>query len=65
MLFRSRDRRGALGSAEVERTTDEAERLGVSGTPTFAIKGPSTDGLELLGTPSSPEEVEAAIDQAG
>jgi protein-disulfide isomerase len=49
---------------EVESTTEEAQELGLTGTPTFAIKGPNTDGLELLGTPSSTEALEEAIDQA-
>jgi protein-disulfide isomerase len=57
------DRESAIG--EVDRTTEEAEALGVSGTPTFAIKGPKTNGLELIGTPSSPGEAEEAIEQAG
>ena len=34
------------------------------GTPSFAIKGPETNGLELLGNPGSAEEIEAAIDSA-
>jgi protein-disulfide isomerase len=47
---------------EVSATTAEAGRLGLTGTPSFALKGP--EGLKLLGTPSTPEEVEEAIDQA-
>jgi protein-disulfide isomerase len=42
----------------------EAERLGFGGTPSFAVEGPSTDGLKTLGTPSSAGELESAIDDA-
>jgi len=50
--------------AKVEATTAEAQRLGFEGTPSFAIKGPKTDGLEVLGTPESTEALEEAIDKA-
>lgn len=58
------DRKGTKFTGEVAATTEEAQRLGFTGTPSFAIKGPSTNGLELLGTPSAPEEVEEEIDKA-
>jgi protein-disulfide isomerase len=35
-------------SAEVEATTAEAQELGFTGTPSLAIKGPGTDGLEPI-----------------
>ena len=38
------------------RPPPEAERLGFTGTPSFAVKGPSTNGLELLGTPARPRK---------
>lgn len=50
---------------EVEKTTQEAKNLGFDGTPSFAIKGPNTEGLELLGTPGSTGDIEAAIEEAG
>lgn len=49
---------------EVERTTEQAETLGLTGTPSLAIKGPSTTGLELLSSPSSPEGLEELVEQA-
>ncbi len=58
------DRKGTKFTDQVTATTEEAQRLGFTGTPSFAIKGPSTNGLELLGTPSAPEEVEEEIDKA-
>jgi protein-disulfide isomerase len=60
----NRDRKSAQYTGEVERTTAEAERLGLTGTPTFAIAGPNSDGYEILGMPGSVEELEAAIDRA-
>lgn len=47
-------------------TTESAEdTLGFHATPSFAIEGPNTNGLELLNTPESTEEFEEAIAQAG
>jgi len=57
-------RRSKALIAEVEATTEEAERLGFSGTPSFAIKGPQSNGLEPLGTPGSTEAIEEAIEEA-
>lgn len=50
---------------EVERTSAEAEQLGFSGTPSFAVEGPGTAGLEAIGTPGSAAALETAIDEAG
>ncbi len=52
-------------TAEVEETTAEAQRLGFDGTPSIAIKGPATDGLEAIETPGSTGDLEAAIEEAG
>ena len=60
----NRDRRSAAAKNEVKRTTGEAERLGFGGTPSFAIEGPGTNGLEPLGTLGSLGEFEEAIDAA-
>ncbi|HST68598.1 MAG TPA: thioredoxin domain-containing protein [Solirubrobacterales bacterium] len=54
----------ALKTAEVEETTAEAQQLGIEGTPTFAIRGPKTDGLEVIGTPDSTSALEEAIEGA-
>jgi protein-disulfide isomerase len=61
------DRNSKAIVGQVSRTTAEAQRFGFSGTPSFAIEGPSTSGLEPLGTAStgSASGLEAAIDQAG
>ena len=59
------DRESSKVKGEVKATTEEAARLGFNSTPSFAIKGPGTNGLELLGNLGSTEEIEAAIEAAG
>jgi protein-disulfide isomerase len=48
---------------EAERTSEQAQTLGFEGTPSFAIKGPNSNGLELLGTPESVGELEEEIEK--
>lgn len=60
----NKDRNSAKFEEEVEATNEEAERLGLTGTPSLAIKGPSTDGTELLGAPGSGEALEALVEEA-
>jgi protein-disulfide isomerase len=59
------DRKSKRALAEVAATTAEAERLSFTGTPSFAVKGPATTGLETLGTPGSAGDLESAISNAG
>ena len=49
---------------QVEDTTASAEKIGFTGTPSFSIEGPKSNGLELLGTPGSTEAIEEAIEEA-
>lgn len=58
------DRKGPEFTKAVEKTTEEAQKFGFAGTPSFAVKGPSSNGTELLGTPESPEEIEEQMQQA-
>jgi protein-disulfide isomerase len=51
-------------AAKVEETSTEAEELGLQGTPTFALRGPQTDGIEVIGTPGSTGDLEEAIKEA-
>jgi protein-disulfide isomerase len=60
----NRERRSSKLVGEVKKTTREAEDLGFSGTPSFAVEGRSGK-LETLGFPESPGELESAIDSAG
>jgi protein-disulfide isomerase len=59
------DRKSERTLAQVAATTAEAERLGFSSTPSFAVKGPGTTGVETLGTPDSAGDLESTIEQAG
>ncbi len=52
-------------TGEVEETKEEAERLGLTGTPSLAIKGPNTNGTELLSAPGSGEGLEELVEAAG
>jgi protein-disulfide isomerase len=52
-------------TSEVEKTTAEAGKLGYDATPSFAVKGPESNGLELLGTPESTGALEEAIEETG
>ncbi len=58
------DRKSARVLKEVEDTTAEAEQLGFTGTPSFAVEGPGTAGLKTLGTPESTEALESALSDA-
>ncbi|HEY5816474.1 MAG TPA: thioredoxin domain-containing protein [Solirubrobacterales bacterium] len=49
----------------VQHESEEAQRLGLTGTPSFAVTGPSIEGKEVLGTPGSAEALEEAIEAAG
>ncbi|HEX5609377.1 MAG TPA: thioredoxin domain-containing protein [Solirubrobacterales bacterium] len=60
----NQERNSPKATEEVENTSAEAQRLGFQGTPSFAIKGPSTTGLEPLGTLGNSGEFEAAIEDA-
>ncbi len=55
------DRKSKPLMDKVSATTAEAENLGFTGTPSFAVKGPGVKGLETLGTPGSAEAIEEAI----
>jgi protein-disulfide isomerase len=58
----NQDRKQLTG--KVEKTTAEAQDLGFDGTPSFAVEGSGTQGLELLGTPESTGALEEAIEDA-
>ncbi len=60
----NRERKSAKTIAEVEATTAEAQQLGFTGTPSFAVEGPSTSGKKTLGTPGEAGLLEEAIEEA-
>ncbi len=59
------DRKSKHIKERVSSTTAQAESLGFTGTPSFAVEGPRTKGLKTLGTPGSAEALETAIREAG
>lgn len=58
------DRNSQAVKAEVKGEAAEASRLGFTGTPSYAVKGPGTSSLEPLGSVSSSGELESAINAA-
>jgi protein-disulfide isomerase len=58
------DRKSKHVLAQVASTTSEAESLGFTGTPSFAVKGPASKALKTLGTPGSAGDLESAISAA-
>lgn len=60
----NKDRRSDAVLRQVQAETDEAESLGLTGTPSFVITGPSAQDKEVLGTPGSAGALEEAIDAA-
>jgi protein-disulfide isomerase len=61
----NRERKSTRILNEVEASTSEAESLGFTGTPSFAVEGPSTSGVDPLDTPGSAADLESAIADAG
>jgi protein-disulfide isomerase len=60
-----KDRKDPALKKIVDETTAEAQKLGFTGTPSFAVEGPNAKGgIELLGTPGTPEAIEEAIKEA-
>ena len=57
-------RNGSDVKNKVEEDQEEAIRLGFEGTPSFAVKGPNTNGIELLGNVASAADLESAINAA-
>jgi protein-disulfide isomerase len=57
------ERKSGKFKKKVESTTEQATKLGFTGTPSFAIEGPHSDGLELLNTPEGTKALEEAIEK--
>jgi 2-hydroxychromene-2-carboxylate isomerase len=57
------DRKSPRVRKQAKATTAEAKKLGLTGTPSFAIKGPKSDGLEVLGAPTTTKELVEAIEK--
>jgi protein-disulfide isomerase len=61
----NKERKSGKFKKEVEKTTNQASStFGFEGTPSFAVEGPSSNGIELLGTPESTEAIQERIAKA-
>ncbi len=60
----NRDRKSRPVLDQVQSESEEAQRLGLSGTPSFVVTGPGAEGKEVLGTPGSAGALEEAIEGA-
>lgn len=60
----NKERKEKALTEELNKTTKEAQNFGMNGTPSFAIEGPGTKGLELLGTGESAGRIEEDIEKA-
>jgi len=60
----NKERKEKALTEELNKTTKEAQNFGMNGTPSFAIEGPGTKGIELLGTGESAGRLEEAIEEA-
>ncbi|HTT94946.1 MAG TPA: thioredoxin domain-containing protein [Solirubrobacterales bacterium] len=58
------ERKSGKFKKKVEATTEQAEKFGFTGTPSFAVQGPHSDGIELLNTPGSTEAIVERIEKA-
>jgi protein-disulfide isomerase len=58
------ERKSGKFKKTVEETTEQAEKYTFEGTPSFAVKGPSSNGIELLFTPGSEEAIVERIEKA-
>jgi protein-disulfide isomerase len=60
----NKERLSGKFKSDVEKTTEQAEEFGFTGTPSYAVEGPNSNGIELLGTPESQEALEERIEKA-
>jgi protein-disulfide isomerase len=60
----NKERKSHKYKKEVEATSKQAAKLGFEGTPSFAVEGPGSKGLETIGTPETTGQIEEAIEKA-
>jgi protein-disulfide isomerase len=60
----NKERKSKKYKKKLEETTKQAQKIGFEGTPSFAVEGPNSKGLELVGTPESTSVLEEAIEKA-
>jgi protein-disulfide isomerase len=60
----NKERKGHRYKHQIEAESKEAAKLGFEGTPSFAIEGPSIEGLKKIGTPETSGQLEEEIEKA-
>jgi protein-disulfide isomerase len=60
----NKERKSKKYKKTLEETTKQAQKIGFEGTPSFAVEGPNSEGLELVGTPETTSVLEEAIEKA-
>jgi protein-disulfide isomerase len=60
----NKERKSHKYKKQVEATSKQAAKLGFEGTPSFAVEGPGSKGLETIGTPETTGQIEEAIEKA-
>ena len=60
----NKERKSKKYKKQLDQTTKQAQKIGFEATPSFAIEGPGSKGLELIGTPESAGQLEKAIEKA-
>jgi protein-disulfide isomerase len=58
------ERKSGKFKKTVEKTTEQASNYGFTGTPSFAVEGPSSNGLELMFSPGSTEAIVERLEKA-
>jgi len=59
----NKERKSGKYKKPLEAQTKEAQKLGFEGTPSFAIEGPKSKGLEVISTPETSGQLEEAIEK--
>jgi protein-disulfide isomerase len=57
----NKERKSGKFKKQLEAQTKKAEKFGFEGTPSFAIQGPKSKGVELISTPETPGQLEEEI----
>jgi protein-disulfide isomerase len=60
----NKERRSGKYKKQLEATTEQAEKIGFSGTPSFAIEGPKSKGPEQIPSPETSGQLEEEIEKA-
>jgi protein-disulfide isomerase len=60
----NKERKSGKYKKQLEATTKQAEKIGFSGTPSFAIEGPKSKGPEQIDSPETSGQLEEEIEKA-